>query len=250
MKVKKKLSGNPKKPETKKGEITMKMKKIIISMIITLSLMSLYCYGYFYANWPCLLYEGQCETDTSKQSSIQNLSPTLGQLSIEAAGFFLQSNSDYQAFLKKIELSEIYGINDEELKELITGAIENMEIAHSIYYRVWQMSKSLERNPLVLQKLAQFDYGLILEEKSLITSIFNEVERYLKKGNMPGAFERIYIDTGDILQEMKSLESMIQINSIDIIIPLCWEVNQRLLESTLFGQYISHVFYEIKKSIM
>jgi hypothetical protein len=226
------------------------MKRIIISMILTLSLMSVFSFGRFVFNWPCLLYNGQCPPENSNQSSIQSLSPSLGQLSIDAAGFFLQANSDFHAFLKKIELEEIYGVNDDELIEPITSAIENMQMAHSIYYRVWQMSKSLECNPVVLQKLAQFNYELILEEKRLIPSIFNKVEKYLKKGNMQGAFEKIYNDTGEILQGMKSLESMMPTNSIDVLIPLCWEVNQRLLESALFGQYISQVFSEIKKSIM
>ena len=226
------------------------MKRIIISMIITLSLMSVYCYGYIYANWNCLLYNGQCPPANSSQSSVQSLSPSLGKLSIEAAGFFLQSSSDFQAFLKKVELSEIYGENDEELIALITSATDNMEIANSIYYQVWQLSKSLERNPVILHKLEQFDYGLIMEKKSLILSIFNEVEKYLKKGNMPGAFEKIYNDTGEIFKRMKSLKSVLEAKSIDISIPLCWEVNQRLFESALFGQYISQVFSEIKKSIM
>jgi len=224
------------------------MKRIIISMILTLSLMSVYCYGFIYANWPCLLYNAQCPPKGSSQSSIQSIPPTLGQLSIDAAGFFLQSNSDYQAFLKKVELSEIFGVNYEKLKELINSAIENMEMAHSRYYRVWQISNKLERNPLVLEKLNQFDYGLILEEKRLIPSIFSEVEKFLKPGNMPGAFEKIYNDTGDILQTMISLKSLLDSNSIDI--PLCWELNQRLLESEIFGQYISQVFGEIRKSVI
>jgi hypothetical protein len=224
------------------------MKRFIISMILTLSLMSVFSYGWFYANWPCLLYDGQCTPKNSNQSSIQGLSPSLGQLSIEAAGFFLQSNSDFQALLKKVELSEIYGVNYEELIEPITSAIENMEMAHSIYYRVWQMSKNLERNPVVLQKLTQFDYRLISMEKRFIPSIFSEVENFLKPGNMPGAFEKIYNDTGDILLGMKSIKSLLESNSIDI--PQCWEVNQRFLKSELFGQYISKVFSEIRKSIM
>ena len=219
-------------------------------MILTLSLMSIYCYSYFYANWNCLLYNGQCPPLNSNQSSIKSLSPSLGQLSIEAAGFFLESNSYYQSFLNKIELSEIYGVNDVELIELITRAYENLVIAHSIYYRVWQMSKNLERNMVVLDKLNKFDYRLFQKEKRLIPLIFIEVTKYLKKGNMPGAFEKIYNDTGEIIKMMVSLKSLMEANSVDISISLCWEVNQRLLVSELFGQYISQVFSEIKKSIM
>jgi hypothetical protein len=224
------------------------MKRTIISMIITLSLMSVYCYGFIYANWPCLLYSGQCAMVNSGQSSVQSLSPSLGQLSIDAAGYFLQSNSDFQAFLKKVELSEIYGADYAALIDLVTSSIDNMEMANSIYFQVWQLSKSLERNPVVLRKITRLDYRLILDEKRMIPSIFIEVENFLKPGNMSGAFEKIYNDTGEILQRMKSLRTLLDSNSIDI--PLCWEVNRRLLESELFGQYISQVFYEIKKSLM
>jgi hypothetical protein len=224
------------------------MKRIIIPIIIILSLMSVFSFSRIVFNWPCLLYDGQCPPANSNQSSIQSLSPSLGQLSIDAAGFFLQSNSDYQAFLKKIELSEIYGANYGELIDLITSSIDNMEMANSTYYQVWQLSKSLERNPVVLRKMTRLDYRLILDEKRMIPSIFIEVERFLKPGNMSAAFEKIYNDTGEVLQGMKSLRTLLESNSIDI--PKCWEVNQLFLKTQLFGQYISQVFFEIKKSLM
>lgn len=242
------------------------MKRVIISIIISFSLMSVYCYGWFVANWPCLLYDGQCPPPlNSNQSSIQSLSPSLGQLSIDAAGFFLQSNSDYQAFLKNIELTPLIesstvqgtnllhvnrndGLIYIKLKNIIEKSIENMEMAHSLYYRVWKMSTRLERNPVILEKLAQFDYRSILEEKRLIPSIFQEVENCLKHGNMKGAFEMIYNDTGDILKGMKSINSLLEVNSVDI--SQCWEVNHLIMTSQLFGQYISQVFSEIRKSNM
>jgi hypothetical protein len=223
------------------------MKRIIISMIITLSLMSVFSYGWIVANWPCLLYNGQCVPFNSNQSSIKSLAPSLGLLSIEAAGLFLQSNSDFQAFLKKVELSEIYVVNYEELRELINSVIYSMEMAHLKYKKVWQISKQLERNPVVLRKISGLDYRLILEEKRMIPFIFIEVENFLKPGNMSGAFEKIYNDTVEILQVMKSLRTLLESNFIDI--PLCWDVNRRLFETELFGQYISQVFYEIRNQL-
>jgi len=224
------------------------MKRIIISMIIIFLFIGVLSFGRFYANWPCLLYEGQCPSEDPLPSSIQSLSPSLGRMSIDAAGFYLKSSSDYQSFLKVIELSEIYGLNYAELIDLINSAIDNMVSANSIYYQVWVLSRTLDRNQVVLQKLKLFDYGSILVEKGIIPSIFMEVESFLKIGNMPGAFEKIYNDTSEILQGMKSLKSSLESNFIDI--PKCWEVNQLLLKSQLFGQYISQVFYEIRKSLM
>jgi len=223
------------------------MKKIIILMILTFSFISVHCYGFIYANWPCLLYFGQCPPKNSGQSSIQSMPPTLGKLSIEAAGFFLQANIDFQAFLKKVELSEISAINYDEMSILLNNSIENLESANFLYYQVFEMSKTLALNPFVMKKLKQLDYRIFEENSNFIPSILEDVKSFLQPGNMTGAFEIIYNDTGEILQCMKSLKILLDSNSIDI--PQCWNINQRLLRSALFGQYISQVFFEIKKSM-
>lgn len=223
------------------------MKKIIISIILALSLMSVFSYGFIVYNWPCLLYNGQCPPKNSGQSSTQSISPSLGQLSIEAAGFFLQANSDFQAFLKKVELSEIYGINYDEISILLENSIEGMEMANSLYYQVFEISKTLALNPFVFKKLKQFDYRIFQENSNFIPSIFEDVKSFLQPVDMPGAFEKIYNDTGDILEMMKSLKTLLESHSLDV--PLCWDLNQRLLESELFGQYVSQVFSEVKKSM-
>ena len=225
----------------------MKTKKIIILMILTLLLMNVLSFGIIEFNWPCLLYDGQCPPEKSKKSSIQNMTPSLGQLSIDAAGYFLQSVSDFQSFLKKVELAELYGINYKDSINIITSSIENMEMANSLYFQVWCISKSLERNPVVLLKLNHFDYVLFQNENMFIPSIFNEVKSFLRPGNMPGAFEWIYNNTGEIIKELKSIKVLLAANFIDI--PGCWNVNQRFFKAALFGQYISQVFSEIKKSL-
>jgi len=209
--------------------------------------MSVFSYGIIEFNWPCLLYNGQCTPKYSNQSSIQSVSPSLDQLSIDAAGYFLQSNSDFQAFLKKVELSEIYGADYVELRDLLTSSIDNMEMANSLYFQVWVISKNLERNPVVLLKLNQFNYDLFQDENMFIPSIFNEVIRFLRPGNMTGAFEWIYNETGVIIKGLKSIKASLDANYIDT--QGCWNVNQRFLKAALFGQYVSQVFFEIKKSL-
>lgn len=224
------------------------MKKLVISMIMMFTVMNVLSYAFIYANWPCLLYDGQCPAENQIKGSSQNLSPTLGTLSIDAAGYFLQANSDFQAFLKRVELSEIYSVNNEELRALINASIENMKMANSLYYQVWQLSRSLARNPVVLQKLKQVDFQLLQDRTMLLPSIFDQVKGFLKPGNMPAAFEKIYSDTSDIIQGMESLKATLDSNSMDI--PQCWDVNQRLLKSQLFGQYVSQVFSEVRESII
>jgi hypothetical protein len=163
---------------------------------------------------------------------------------IEGASFFLQSNSDYQLFLKKIELSDIYGLNHVELLNIIDKAIENIELANLKYYEIWQTSKQLDYNPAVLEKLSQFDYFSYQVKNNLSTSIFQQVASLLKSGDIRHAYEKFYEETGEILNGLKLIKTSIESNTIPEI-SKCWRLNQIYLESELFGQYVAEVFYNI-----
>ena len=222
------------------------MKKIIISMIFTLSFMGVLSYGYIHHNYSCILYN-DCDSYGSV-SGIKSINPSLGRMISEAGTFFIQSCRDYQDFLKYLEQSEYNTVDNNVLLNAIESAVKNIETANSKYYEILVKSKSLEVNPVVMQMLIEFDYSNFQEKKNLIPSIFNEVESFLKSGNLPGVYERTYIATNDILQRMKYIKSLIEVNSLDL--SKFWEANQLFLKTELFGQYVSQVFFEIRESIM
>ena len=71
---------------------------IIAALTITLTIMNVY--GYFAFNETCIIFPQQCDPGGGERSA----APVLGQLIVDAAANFLQSNSDFQLFLKKVEL--------------------------------------------------------------------------------------------------------------------------------------------------
>jgi hypothetical protein len=166
----------------------------------------------------------------------------------EAGTFFIQSCRDYQNFLKYLEQSEYNTVDNNFLINAIESAVKNIETANSKYYEIIVKSKNLEINTVVMQMLIDFDYPSLQEKNSLIPSIFNEVETLLKSGNLQGVFEISYNATSDILQRMKYIKLLIELNSLDL--SKCWETNQLFLKTELFGQYVSQVFFEIRESMM
>ena len=84
-----------------------------------------------------------------------------------------------------LEKSEYNTVDNNVLLNAIESAVKNIETANSKYYEIIVKSKSLEVNPMVMQMLIEFDYSSFQEKKSLISSIFKEVETFLKSGNLP-----------------------------------------------------------------
>ncbi|MCP5102041.1 MAG: hypothetical protein GY950_01615, partial [bacterium] len=182
----------------------------------------------------------QC-TDTENKSSTAGL----GRLIVDGAAYFMQSTSDYKLFLKHIERSEFYGVNYPELLDIMDAVIQNMEWANAAYYELWQASKTLDYNKTVLEALSRFDYRGYGLKNNLNPSIFLRVEEFLKGGDVRGAYQKLYNDTGKILEKLKELKTSVQLSMIPQI-SKCWRLNQMYLELDLFGQYTAEVFIEMK----
>jgi hypothetical protein len=212
----------------------MKTTKIIVITIIFLSL-SLNVYGLLSFNQGCKAFQNQC--DEGDGVSTQSLN--LGQLIIEAGGHFLQSNSDYQLVLKRIELSET-GLND-----ALNQAIQNMTAANARYFEILETSKSLEYDPIVIEKLSQFDYTGYQVENNLNTVIFKRVEDFLKQGNVRELFQQAFEDSSKILEKLKEIQTSLE-SGIKVDISNYWRLNQLYLDFALFGQYASEVFIKME----
>jgi hypothetical protein len=101
-------------------------KKIMFQSVIGLVLifsLSLFGYSYLTYNWRECLNTPECTCTLTFQFT----TPTLKIYIMESAGNFLNSHSAYQAFLNRVELAEINGINANELKDILNSALENME---------------------------------------------------------------------------------------------------------------------------
>jgi len=211
----------------------MKTIKIIIITIVFVAL-SLNVYGLLSFNEGCRAFPNQC--DNGNGVLTQTLS--IGQLIIEAGGYFLQSNSDYQFTLKKIELSET-GVIDS-----IDQTIQSMTAANAKYFEIWNTSLSLEYDPLALDKLSQFDYTGYKLENNLNPVIFQKVEDFLKQGHVKELFQQAFIDSSKILETLKAIRVNLE-SGEKVDISRYWRLNQLYLDFALFGQYASEVFVNL-----
>jgi hypothetical protein len=216
------------------------IKKKLLTAMIFVALITLNLNGYFVLNET----EGAFNPNPCKDCK-SNTSLALEQLIVTAASYFIESNSDYQLFLKTIEMSDIYGINNEDMIKLIDNSIKNMELANETYYQILQLSTLLEYNPAVLEKLKYFDYDSYQYISRLNPAIFCQVKQLLKPGDVRGCYQRFYSATNEILERLRIIKN----NTDTFIMPRisdCWRLNQLYMEMALFGQYTAEVFINIR----
>ncbi|MDQ1350311.1 MAG: hypothetical protein QG657_612 [Acidobacteriota bacterium] len=220
----------------------MNKTKLAMIFILLVSLTTSYMYGFFAANESCTAFvPAQCTPGVNKSLAS---GANLGQLIIDGGGYFLQSNGDFQVFLAKVELSAAYGANFEELRACLDKAIENMKIANSLYYEIWQLSLALDYDPVVLGKLKGFDYIGYQIKNGLNPATFGAVSSLLKKGDVRGAYRAYYLGTEKLLAGLKEIKAVVDANQVPVI-ARCWRLNQSYLELELFGQYIAEVFMNL-----
>ena len=113
------------------------IKIIIITTVFVFVALSLNIYGFWVSNQGCKVFPNQC-SNANDGDYLSNQKINIGQLIIDSAGHFLQSISDYQLVLKRIELSE-NGLTDS-----IDQTIQSITAANAIYFEIWEKCKSLE----------------------------------------------------------------------------------------------------------
>jgi hypothetical protein len=208
----------------------MKIIKIIAITMIFLSL-NFNLYGFIVFNGGGSGFCTDCEG---------NKTNNLNQLIILAAGHFLQSNSDYQIVLKRIELSET-GLND-----ALNQAIQNMSMANALYFDICETSKALEYDPIVIEKLYQFHFSGYQIENNLNPVIFQQVEDLLKPGLVRELFKKAFEDSSKILEKLKDIQTSLE-SGKKVDISDYWRLNQLYLEFAFFGQYASEVFVNLEE---
>lgn len=163
---------------------------------------------------------------------------------IEGAGYFLSSYSDILAFLNKIELAELRGIDYPELQRIIAGAVENMTNAKNTYLNLTQTADITPYNLEVIEKLIAFDYAAFQQEKQLNSVVFSQVESFLVKGDIRGIYHRFLSTAEELLVRLNTIKTDVDAGRFPSSDAL-WELNQAAAQALLFGQYTSEVFNRI-----
>jgi hypothetical protein len=229
--------------KTIKGEFEMKLLKLVVIITLVFIFGTSDVYGVFSYNRSCKAFPNNCGEGGGGKG---NAEPLLEHLIIDAAGYYIQSNGYYQQLLNKIELSEVYGIDFDDMAQTINKALENMVLANALYFEIWQTAKNLAYDPVTIDKLKQFDYKAYQNEHGLDPFIFGKVEKLLKVGDVVGAYEKTYYETLDLVGRLESFQETLFTHQLPEIMA-CWRTNQLYFEAQLFGQYVSEVFFAIAK---
>jgi len=163
---------------------------------------------------------------------------------MEAAAYFLRSQSNFFSFLDKTELSDLEGIDYSTLRSIIHNAISNTENAKTKYTELVLVSGQTLYDPVIIDRLIHFDYISFQEMNGLNTPLFTETKNYLSAGDVNGVYSRLLAETQKILEKLLIIDASLDNETLPALTD-CWRLTQSYSETLLFGQYVAEVFYEI-----
>ena len=220
-------------------------KKFILKSLIffmAIFLLNNQIYSYVLANGSGQGYEdpgdGKSNFGSTKDNSIIDTYIEKG------GGYFLNSFSSILSFSNRIEMKNIEGFDFEEIQMILDSAINNMISAKSTYYILIQIAQDTPYDPEAISKLRSFDYQSFMNNYSLNSEIFKEVEWYLKNGNITGNFIRIYNSFIKIEGLLLSIKDELSLNKMPSLSTI-WDVNEEATRTLVFGQYITRIFNAI-----
>ena len=183
---------------------------------------------------------------TTPDTSIPPLS--LREYLINGAGYYLDSYSDALAFLKKVEMAELTGIEFSEMQALLNSALGNMEEANSNYTNLSIKAEYSTYNDAVVDELKKFPYEKFRKKHGLYKSTFNELVTFLRSGDVRGAYAKMQQNAEKLLTTIKDIKNTVDSSQFPDV-PSLWRLNQSYSESMLFGQYMAGIFSKIVKNM-
>jgi len=211
------------------------MKNTILIAALTITLFTGNVFAILYVNRSCDAFNS-CSPDVNG-----GFNPSMGQMIIEGAGYFLASHADMQGFSNKIELSEMNGLNYPGLQATLNSAIANMENAAGTYKGLIRAAKETPYNQAVIHRLMKFAYRGFMKKNHLVSDVFKKVQGFLARGDVTGAYIKLETSKDDIISRLYRIKAAVDSNLFPDI-NLLYQVNQAYCETLLFGQYIAQVF--------
>jgi hypothetical protein len=157
------------------------------------------------------------------------------------AGNYLNAGSDFQIFLKMVEMRDIRGIDILALKKAAGSSLVNMKNAAVIYMLLVKQAEVTPYNEAVIAVLKDFDYHSFMLENGLNPVVFAEVEGYLQKGDITGLLKKVHTDLTEITAMLKAVNEELTLNRVPPL-PDLWRLNETFSRVTQFGSYTARVF--------
>lgn len=167
---------------------------------------------------------------------------------VQGAGHFLRAYADILVLSNRIELGGLCVSKDPDFKGLLDSASSQMNAAGNMYVKLKQQAAVTPYKPEVIDMLARFDYAGFQDAYRLNGTVFQEVIKYLKKGDIRGVYGHM---SGDIENLMGGLDTIRRQMDTQGCVEIrdVWQLNQEAAQSYLFGQYVAMVFGHITESL-
>lgn len=219
-----------------------KLFNLLLAFILTIGL-STFIHPVFKAN-----KSENAFTTPEGGSSIDsvNSSDSIPAMIVSGAGYFMESYVEAMTFLQRIEVSDPGALDFNELKVLLDTAVDKMTLSKVTYQKLKEKAEVTPYNPSIIERLKDFDYNALQQEKGLIKSINDETAAYLKTGDVRGIYAGSLESAEIILKKLEQLKTQIDAQQFPNVSD-CWRLNQSYSHSLLIGQYVAEVFTEILK---
>lgn len=224
----------------------------VLVVVIIASMMNTNLYPRLLLNKGGCAYEeetcdGSGSTAGSSTAGIASAtSSTINSYIVLGAGYFLNSQSSALLFLNKIEMSDLVGLDYNDLRAALYDAIGQMELAVVTYTDLKQTADITPYRASMIAGLKTFDYETFQKANGLNAAAFQVVENYLKEGDVTGLFGEVLTGTENILAQLYALKDTVEQDQIPSDQAL-WSLAQAYSQLHMTGQHAARVFYEVKK---
>lgn len=220
------------------------MKILKISLVTFILLSTVQVYGLVSLNKSECSFLNQCD-DNNKDSYSALSSGDIKTTIVLGASSYLSSQKNFTQFMNYYELSDIYGADLSAKRIAIDSAITHMESAYSYYYELFYLSYYAKYDPVVLDKLRNFDYLSFKREWNIRSEVFSDIREFLVNSDIKGAYREMFKKSGRILNQLYQFRYTLSRGIIPDINGV-WILSQEYSDTLLFGQYIAMVFKSVQ----
>ena len=206
---------------------------VLILMLLNLNLTGIMWYNHTDISFQESAGKGSCPSEKSIRDYI-----------LKGAECFGGSYSSFLFFLKKIEEAERKYPDYNELRKVFNAAVEKMRQTRNVYKQLKQRSEVTPYNPVIIDKLSNFDYDTFSKKEKVTKSIFKQVEAFLNEGKIREMYGEALSHTEHILCMANAVSKKLE-DDIFPGVPSLHALNQAYDRYMRFGKYAARVFEEI-----
>ena len=161
---------------------------------------------------------------------------SIRELMIDGASYFMQSNAAANLLLNEGELSDKGYFNFTNSLFYVNDAISKLTLARQNYNDALNSAKDLEYIQEKIDKLKSFDYTGFAKANGLIVEVMDNVEKYLKKGDVKGLYSQNIAYVDSILLVLEEIKQKIE-EGYKPEVGLYWDLLRKYSRTLLFGNY-------------